>query len=104
MTNISNFVFIIGAMICGTSSLFEYLGEHPEVAPCTLKEPCFFSSKSNWEKGFDWYHQLWQWNAKVHKFALEASVDYTKSHIYPDVACKISTIKANCKFIFIFIK
>ncbi len=101
MANISSFVFLIGAMKCGTSSLFEYLSEHPEIAPCSIKEPGFFASDSCWEKGFDWYQQLWDWDSKVHKIALEATVDYTKSHIYPDVARKISTIKANCKFIYI---
>ena len=101
MNKITNFVFIIGAMKCGTSSLFEYLGGHPEIAPCSLKEPCFFSSDSAWEKGLNWYYQLWQWDSQVHKIALEASVDYTKVHLYPDVARKISNLQANCKFIYI---
>ena len=101
MSNISSFVFIIGAMKCGTSSLFEYLAEHPEIAPCSIKEPCFFSSDSNWQKGWDWYYQLWEWDSKVHKIALEASVDYTKVHLYPDVADKISNFQADSKFIYI---
>ena len=29
---IDNFVLIIGAMRCGTTSLFHYLAQHPEVA------------------------------------------------------------------------
>jgi len=101
MNHISNFVFIIGAMKCGTSSLFEYLAEHPEIARCSVKEPGFFSADTSWKKGIDWYQQLWQWDSKVHKIALETSVDYTKAHIYRDVARKISTLKANCKFIYI---
>ena len=101
MSNISNFVFIVGAMKCGTSSLFEYLAEHPEIAPCSLKEPCFFSSDSAWEKGWNWYLKLWEWDAGVHKIALEASVNYAKSHLYPDVASKISNSQVNCKFIYI---
>ncbi|MEL6651009.1 MAG: sulfotransferase [Bacteroidota bacterium] len=35
--------FIIGEQKCGTSSLYRYLVAHPQVLPCQLKEPQFFS-------------------------------------------------------------
>lgn len=35
--------FIIGERKCGTSSLYRYLVAHPQVLPCQLKEPQFFS-------------------------------------------------------------
>ncbi len=35
--------FIIGERKCGTSSLYRYLCEHPQVLPGKLKEPDFFS-------------------------------------------------------------
>ncbi len=35
--------FIIGERKCGTSSLYRYLVEHPNVLPCQLKEPNFFA-------------------------------------------------------------
>ncbi len=34
--------FIIGERKCGTSSLYRYLVQHPNVLPCCLKEPNFF--------------------------------------------------------------
>lgn len=34
--------FIIGERKCGTSSLYRYLVQHPNVLPCALKEPNFF--------------------------------------------------------------
>lgn len=34
--------FIIGERKCGTSSLYRYLLQHPNVLPCALKEPNFF--------------------------------------------------------------
>ncbi len=34
--------FIIGERKCGTSSLYRYLVQHPNVLPCSLKEPNFF--------------------------------------------------------------
>lgn len=44
---------IIGAMKCGTTSLYDYLAMHPEVAPATEKEIHFFDN--NFEKGLAWY-------------------------------------------------
>lgn len=37
-------LFIVGAMRCGTSSLFIYLNEHPEVFMPEVKEPMYFGS------------------------------------------------------------
>ena len=34
--------FIIGERKCGTSSLYRYIVQHPNVLPCSLKEPNFF--------------------------------------------------------------
>ena len=43
--------FIIGERKCGTSSLYRYLIDHPNVLPCALKEPNFFG------KGAEYVHQ-----------------------------------------------
>lgn len=40
--------FIIGAPRSGTTSLFHYLGSHPEVCTSELKEPCYFCSHDPW--------------------------------------------------------
>ena len=34
--------FIVGALKCGTTSLYEYLRQHPEVFMSRIKEPHFF--------------------------------------------------------------
>ena len=78
-TKISNFGLIIGAGKCGTTSLFNYLTEHPEIAPCNIKEPNFFCQQDKYERGFDYYQNLWNWDSSKHKIALEASVNYSKS-------------------------
>ena len=57
--------FIIGERKCGTSSLYRYLLQHPNVLPCQVKEPQFFTRKP-------W--QIW-WNIKKY-YALFPSVDY----------------------------
>jgi cytochrome c-type biogenesis protein CcmH/NrfG len=45
---------IVGAGKCGTSSLFRYLGQHPQILLPHKKELNFFTTE-NFDKGFDWY-------------------------------------------------
>jgi hypothetical protein len=75
---IKNFALIIGAMKCGTTSIFNYLAQHPEISSCKYKEPHFFSRAENFAKGFEYYQTLWNWNNLTHKIALEATPGYTK--------------------------
>lgn len=44
---------IIGAQRCGTTSLYNYLVEHPDVVPAFRKEVHFFDNHFN--KGITWY-------------------------------------------------
>lgn len=90
---------IIGAMKCGTSSLFRYLVEHPEISGCAKKEPNFFSD--NLDKGFGWYLSLWGDQYKKERIMLEASTGYTKFPNAGNVAETISCFPGNYKFIYI---
>jgi len=47
-------LFILGAAKCGTTTLYEYLAEMPEVFMTPAKEPEFF--EAHYEKGLEWYH------------------------------------------------
>ena len=100
---IPRFVLIIGGMKCGTTSLFNYLAEHPAVCACSLKEPNFFSDNRSWERGIEWYQSLWEdWHPARHKIALEASVSYTKNHdAIPKITERIASLDADFQFIFI---
>jgi hypothetical protein len=44
---------IIGAQRCGTTSLFKYLSQHPDVYPSFPKEIHFFTN--NYQRGLNWY-------------------------------------------------
>ena len=44
---------IIGAQKCGTSSLYTYLAQHPNVSPALVKEVHYFDH--NFSKGINWY-------------------------------------------------
>lgn len=47
---------IIGGQRCGTTSVFNYLLDHPLVLPPLVKEPQFFSY--HWPRGTGWYRAL----------------------------------------------
>ncbi|WP_036483570.1 sulfotransferase domain-containing protein [Myxosarcina sp. GI1] len=102
---VDNFALIIGTMKGGTTSLFNYLAQHPQAAPCNYKEPNFFAYQSNFNKGFDYYQSLWNWRSDTHKIAVEASVNYTRTSL-TDVmnsAENIAKYKDRAKFKFIYI-
>lgn len=91
-------------MKSGTTSLFNYLSQHPEIAGSRRKEPNFFSYDDRWNQGFEWYLQEWpNWNPQQHKIALEATINYTKFPIYPNAAERIYQLKDKANFKFIYI-
>ncbi|NER51570.1 MAG: hypothetical protein F6J92_33995, partial [Symploca sp. SIO1A3] len=97
----NNFAVIIGAMKCGTTSLFYYLSEHPQITAAKDKEPHFFSYDSNFAKGMSCYQALWDWQPE-HLIALEASSTYTMHPKYLDVPERIAQVK-DAEFRFIYV-
>jgi Sulfotransferase family len=74
-------LFIVGAARAGTTSLYHYLGQHPEIYMSPLKEPDFFSPRANprrWvEKAYseEAYLALFA-DARTEKLLGEASTSY----------------------------
>lgn len=78
------FCIILGAMKAGTTSLFHYLAQHPEISPCKEKEPSFFVH--HYSKGLEYYLKLWPAEDIETKVLLEASVNYTKCFSFPQAS------------------
>ncbi len=95
------YAIIIGAMKCGTSSLYNYLEGHPEICPALVKEPEFFSENQRHGVDVTEYRDLWSFDPSVHKYALEASTGYTKFPSEPNVPDSIHNLKISPKFIYI---
>lgn len=95
------YALIIGAMKCGTSSLYDYLKGHPEICPAVTKEPEFFSEHQNHKRHIERYEDLWPFDAGVHRYALEASTGYTKYPEEPNVASNIHACGIRPKFIYL---
>jgi hypothetical protein len=94
-----HFIIIGGTSKAATTSLFEYLGAHPSIAPSWPKQTCFFQDEAISNTGFavavpfddrsDKYLSLFK-GYQNNQFLLEASPDY----MYDPVAIK--RIKAYC--------
>lgn len=94
-----NFTLIVGAQKCGTTSLFAYLSQHPQIAACRKKEPNFFSNDETWNRGWDWYCRLWNEEQSDRVTALDASPSYTIRAA--ESAERIASIPAQFRFIYI---
>lgn len=72
------FLIIIGSAKSGTTSLFNYLGQHPAVCPSVPKEPAYFSEYREPGQRARRYEDFWpHFDPAVHRYALEGSVVYT---------------------------
>jgi hypothetical protein len=77
---------IIGTMKCGTTSLYHYLAEHPEIGMSRIKETDYYVAERNYARGRSWYESLFPKGAKV---CGEASPNYTKPWLFPGVPERI---------------
>jgi succinoglycan biosynthesis protein ExoL len=88
----------IGAMRAGTTSLYDYCAQHPEIGVSRLKETDYFISSKNYDRGFAWYKRLFPNNAKV---CGEFSPNYSKASAFPDVPKRMHSVLPNAKIIYI---
>ena len=92
-------LFIIGAMKSGTTSLHNYLNEHPQIFMCEPKEPGYFVEEISWEKGEEWYNNLFK-GGQDQLILGESSTHYTKRPTFDRVAEKIYNYNPDAKFIY----
>ena len=90
---------IVGAMKCGTSSLYRYLASHPDAVPSSLKETDFFKTDADFAKGLDWYGSLF--GTKSGRVAFEASPNYAKRHLFPGVPARMRSVLPDAKLIYV---
>ena len=92
---------IIGAMKCGTSSLYDYLCGHPEICPSITKEPEFFSENQGHGVDVATYSDLFSFNNSIHKYTLDGSTGYTKYPTEMNVSKNIFDYGISPKLIYI---
>ncbi len=78
MTNFARMpnLFIIGAAKAGTTALYDYLAQHPQVFLSRFKEPMFFSREENYAKGSDRYEEAHFAGAEGYPVRAEATPHY----------------------------
>ena len=91
---------IIGAAKSGTSSIYNFLRRHPGLHCSDPGEPEFFSHDEVWEKGFDWYTDLFA-EAGDEQICLEKSTAYTRWPEFPEAAPRIAKHLLHARFIYI---
>jgi Sulfotransferase domain len=69
-------LLIIGAAKAGTTALYDYLAQHPQVFLSRDKEPMFFSREDYYAKGLDWYEDVYFEGAEDYPVRAEATPHY----------------------------
>ena len=87
---------VIGAMKCGTSTLFERLRQHPQIVPSHRKEVHFFDR--HYDSGERWYRAQfpYTWNVPQGAISGEASPFYL---LCPPIAGRIHAFNPNMRLI-----
>lgn len=92
---------IIGAMKGGTTSLYHYVREHPQVYTPPFKAPEFFAGKAHYRRGIDWYRKQFAGCPADAVAVGEASNVYTKYPTYQDVPARIAEYIPDVKLIYV---
>lgn len=87
---IKRYALIIGAMKSGTTTLFNYLDQHPAIAGASPKEPGFFAFDDVFARGRDWYEGLFGFDPQRHAWALDGSTDYSKHPFCGDIRARMA--------------
>ncbi len=79
-------IIIIGGQKCGTTSLYHYLCQHPEIYPGNTKEVHYFDD--NYERGSLWYRSHFPFRNRG-RFAIEATPNYMFHRASHDRLCEL---------------
>lgn len=99
MANAPQFI-IMGAMKCATTTLHEQLNAQPGVFMSEPKEPNFFSDDDQYQKGMDWYLDLFS-EAGPADICGESSTHYTKLLTYPEALPRLQQHLPDVKLIYV---
>jgi hypothetical protein len=91
-------LIVIGAAKCGTTSLHEYLDEHPEVSMTREKELHFFVDRKNWGRGLEWYESQFDDAVPVRG---ESSPGYSAFPLYRGVPERMAQTVPDAKLVYL---
>jgi hypothetical protein len=91
-------LIVIGAAKCGTTSLHEYLDQHPEISMSGEKELYFFVEEKNLDKGRAWYESQFDAAAPVRG---ESSPGYSAFPLYRGVPERMADTIPEAKIVYL---
>jgi Sulfotransferase domain len=91
-------LIVIGAAKCGTTSLHEYLDEHPEISMSAEKELHFFVEEKNWSRGIEWYESQFDPSAAVRG---ESSPGYSAYPLYGGVPERMARTIPDARLVYL---
>jgi hypothetical protein len=94
---------VIGGQKCGTTALYDYLAEHPQVVPALKKQLNYFGLEEN-EHGLPWYRTGLPRRAQVERAAAEhgraVTGEATPEYLFlPGVAERVASTYPNVRLI-----
>lgn len=92
--------FIVGAMKCGTSTLYSQLSNVEGIFLPSLKEPNYFNDDNKYHTENDWYKRLFD-GASVDDIVGEASTHYTKLPTYPNTIPRLKEFNPDSKIVYL---
>lgn len=96
-----NFV-IIGGMKCGSTALWKYMLQRPEIyLPPKQKNLEFFDGRGNWQRGLSWYESFYTEAGNNYAAIGEVSTEYTKFPQAKDVAANMASMLPNARLIYL---
>jgi sulfotransferase family protein len=91
---------VIGAAKSGTTSLYRYLRDHPQVVMAQSKELKFFTSRTRWGLGPGWYAR--QFEAAADAVAIgEASPSYTRYPLHRGVPERVARVIPDARLVYL---
>jgi hypothetical protein len=91
---------IIGAAKAGTTSLYHYVGAHPQAFMSAKKELSFFCEEFKWGLGLEWYESQFEGAGDAVAVG-EASPRYSVYPLYKGVPGRIATVLPGVRLIYL---
>lgn len=90
---------VIGAAKCGTTSVCDLLGAHPDIFMSDPKEPHYFSRLTKYPQREEWYASLFPDGDDFEAIG-EGSTSYTHPHRIDFVVPRIRRVLPDCRLIY----
>jgi hypothetical protein len=93
---------VIGAQKAGTTTLYEWLRQHPEVFLPDLKETNFFLAEGPWHLGIEWYRELYaEGERRGARHAGDVSPGYTMFPVFTGAPERMAGVLPEAKLVYI---